>query len=464
VSDSSKGRRTPWRDNIEAMTVAVIMAVVLKYFIVEAYKIPTGSMQPTLMGNEETGIFDRILVDKLSYHFRDPLRWEVAVFKYPLDRSKNFVKRIVGMPGEMLRILHGDLWTRLDENSPWKILRRPRAVQREMWKALDLTEDGEGSLWSVENQTRGSWSFAAHEIQARGDGRARFGGPGSIMDQYNHGYPRKMQGKILVRPNTGRNAVGDLRVEGEVRAQPGCRLVAVELEEGARRYSLELPGPAAASDARPRLAWIDGQSAGSPTHEVFGEPYRLRANTWVRFGGQNLDDELSLDVGGEVVCSMDIDPSADQRSAAFLRVEGEGADFRELQAERDVYYTEARLSEATIAPGHYFMMGDNTQDSSDSREWTLAVLKWSGPGSEGQPVRGNNRYGENPVTQNTFEDPMTWFRDEWGELHTFPSATSEVLEPIQAPLVPRELITGRALLVFWPISPGLRLWRLKWVH
>ena len=90
-------RHTPWRDNIEAMTVAIIMAVVLKYFIVEAYKIPTGSMQPTLMGQPfdqnrdgrvDGGVFDRILVDKLSYHFRDPERWEIAVFRYPLEELR----------------------------------------------------------------------------------------------------------------------------------------------------------------------------------------------------------------------------------------------------------------------------------------------------------------------------------------------------------------------------------------
>ena len=87
-----------WRDNIEAGTMAIILAVMFKYFLVEAYKIPTGSMQPTLLGNEDTGIFDRIIVDKLSYHFRDPERFEVVVFRYPLDRSKNFIKRICGMP------------------------------------------------------------------------------------------------------------------------------------------------------------------------------------------------------------------------------------------------------------------------------------------------------------------------------------------------------------------------------
>ena len=87
--------------------MAVVMALLLKFFIVEAYKIPTGSMQPTLIGDERSGIKDRILVDKLSYVLREPRRWEVAVFRYPLDRSKNFVKRIVGLPGDRIRIQEG---------------------------------------------------------------------------------------------------------------------------------------------------------------------------------------------------------------------------------------------------------------------------------------------------------------------------------------------------------------------
>ena len=45
--------RAPWRDNLEAMTMAIVMALVLKIFVVEAYKIPTGSMQPTLIGDEK---------------------------------------------------------------------------------------------------------------------------------------------------------------------------------------------------------------------------------------------------------------------------------------------------------------------------------------------------------------------------------------------------------------------------
>jgi signal peptidase I len=60
--------------------MAVAMALFLKHFVVEAYKIPTGSMQPTLIGDEAADVKDRILVDKVSYALGDPERWDVAVF------------------------------------------------------------------------------------------------------------------------------------------------------------------------------------------------------------------------------------------------------------------------------------------------------------------------------------------------------------------------------------------------
>ncbi|MCX8266445.1 MAG: S26 family signal peptidase, partial [Planctomycetota bacterium] len=76
----------PFRENIEVVLFAIIMAMGLKVFAIEAYQIPTGSMQPTLMGTElldpatkrpDGRLNDRVLVDKISYFFRDPQRWEV---------------------------------------------------------------------------------------------------------------------------------------------------------------------------------------------------------------------------------------------------------------------------------------------------------------------------------------------------------------------------------------------------
>ena len=68
-----------WRENLEALTMAIVVALLFKYFVLEISKIPSGSMQPTLMGNPETGVFDRTLVDKLSLRFRDPERFEIEI-------------------------------------------------------------------------------------------------------------------------------------------------------------------------------------------------------------------------------------------------------------------------------------------------------------------------------------------------------------------------------------------------
>jgi hypothetical protein len=281
-----------------------------------------------------------------------------------------------------------------------------------------------------------------------------------------------------MNPNPGTHPVGDLRVEGDVTALAGCRAVVVELREGARRYRFELPGPAAPEGSGPRIA-VEGPSTNGGqggTASRPAEPWRLEAGEQVSFGAQNMDDLLSLEVDGEVVAELEIDPAEDQTATITLRVEGEGADFEDLEACRDIHYTEsvAGSSEFAIPADSYVMLGDNTQDSSDSREWQFVHYRW--PASDGF-VRGNFRaQNENPQTVvGGAEGPRVFFRDEWGELHTFLAREAQ-LGPSRelAPFVPRHLVTGRALIVFWPLTalwpPNWFddatpvVWRLKWIR
>jgi signal peptidase I len=461
--------RRPWRDNIEAVTMAIVMAVMLKYFIVEAYKIPTGSMQPTLMGNDETGIFDRIIVDKLSYHFRDPERFEVVVFKYPLDRSKNFIKRLCGMPGEWLKIESGDLWTRKDGNDPWTIVRRPPSVQREVWKRID-PDDPRFSRWKTDSAR---WTSRTRGVvEARGDGSARVpNDDGSVIDNYRDGYPGRL-GTLFHRTPPGGHAVGDLRLECTVEALPGCKLVTIELREGTRRYEFELPGPAASDDARPAIR-TEGvptfRDAKLPSEIVATHPWKLGAGKSTRFAAQNMDDMLELDLSGEKLLALEIPSAPDQASSFTLRQEGEGADFDGLQTFRDIYYTTemVKVTQFKIPENCYVMLGDNTQDSSDSREWQLGKYT-----VDGQVIRGNWR-PHDPNAANPAQIPgeaegmRMFFRDEWGELHTFFPKPGSGPEFEQAPFVPRNLIVGRAVIVFWPLwpfVPDLEMSRIKFVH
>lgn len=455
-----EGRSHPWRDNIEAVTMAIVMAVLLKYFIVEAYKIPTGSMQPTLMGNDDTGIYDRILVDKFSYHYRDPDRFEVAVFKYPLDRSKNFIKRICGMPGEELKIANGDLLTRQAESEPWRILRRPRSVQGETWKRIG-TEEG----WKLESA---GWSLEEDVLRAPGEGSARFPRSGaSVMDNYDDGYPPQVAAKFHRRgASSGQHPVGDLRVELRAEAQEDCEAVELVLREGNRRYTMRFPGPAAPDDARPSIRVED--PLGTTTAGVQGaEPWRLEAGDRLPIAAQNIDDVLELDIDGEPVLELSIPAATDQRSAVVVSTVGGGAVLSDVEVFRDIYYTTetAIRSEWKIPEGHYVMLGDNTQDSEDSRAWQLAGFRVVSGDNAGAVLRGNSRNQENPrfVTGRP-RGTEVFFADTFGERHEFLRAEVERLSPEPAPLVARELITGRALLVFWPLVPSLGVYRLKWIH
>ena len=121
----------PIRLNLEAFGVAILAAVLLKWFCIEAYQIPTSSMQPTLMGSSEAAVYDRILVDKILPTIREPKRWDITVFQYPLQKNQLYVKRICGMPNDRLHIAGGNL--HLVEESggkrEYRVLRKPPAMR-----------------------------------------------------------------------------------------------------------------------------------------------------------------------------------------------------------------------------------------------------------------------------------------------------------------------------------------------
>ena len=85
--------------------------MVVKAFVVDASVVCTRSMEPTIVGREKGG--DVVLVDKAAYRFTDPARYDVVFFRYANNREVTYLKRVVGLPGEQVALLGGDLW-RLD--------------------------------------------------------------------------------------------------------------------------------------------------------------------------------------------------------------------------------------------------------------------------------------------------------------------------------------------------------------
>ena len=103
-------QKSKFREYVEAIILAIVIALFIRTFVIQAYKIPSGSMKPTLQ------IGDHILVSKFNYGIKLPFlrttlipvgapqRGDIVVFIYPEDRSKDFIKRLIGLPGDTIEI------------------------------------------------------------------------------------------------------------------------------------------------------------------------------------------------------------------------------------------------------------------------------------------------------------------------------------------------------------------------
>ncbi len=171
----SRDRATEVANTFEWLITAFILAFVFRAFVMEAFRIPTGSMADTLRGAhfrlccrqcgykyehgyvsrndsippgriplprtrcpscgyyensrraEMVANGDRILVLKCIYQFIEPKRWDVIVFKNPTDPTINYIKRLIGLPGEQVQIIDGDIYIN------GQICHKPPKVQNELW-------------------------------------------------------------------------------------------------------------------------------------------------------------------------------------------------------------------------------------------------------------------------------------------------------------------------------------------
>ncbi len=104
-------KKSVYREYFESIIFALIIALIVRTFVVQAFKIPSGSMENTL------AIGDYILVNKFIYGIeipftgrhlfplRNPRRGDIAVFEYPEDPSRDFVKRVIGLPGDRIQVI-----------------------------------------------------------------------------------------------------------------------------------------------------------------------------------------------------------------------------------------------------------------------------------------------------------------------------------------------------------------------
>ena len=115
LPETKPKRKGVIREYAEAIVIAVVLALFIRTFVVQAFKIPSGSMKPTLL------VGDHILVNKFLYGIKIPFtdnylislsrpkRGDVIVFKYPLDTKKDYIKRVVGLPGDRIEFSNKEL-------------------------------------------------------------------------------------------------------------------------------------------------------------------------------------------------------------------------------------------------------------------------------------------------------------------------------------------------------------------
>ena len=111
--DIKKGKKSMIRELLETVISAGVIAFIIITFIGQVTVVRGASMEPTLHNNE------RLIANKISYRFESPKRSEILIFKPPLEIKRNYIKRIIGIPGDKIEIIKGEIYlndNKLEEN------------------------------------------------------------------------------------------------------------------------------------------------------------------------------------------------------------------------------------------------------------------------------------------------------------------------------------------------------------
>ena len=287
-------------------------------------KVGPGSDHPTYSG-------DRILVSKFTYEFSEPNRWDVAVFKYPGEAQLNYIKRLVGLPHEQLRIWHGDLYVRSKsepEQIPLRAADKLRAMAQLVydndyiddnmtkagwplrWQPLPGANASDKTSWTSAHGGRSfstsaasketQWLRYRHFVPGLNDWESLQNGrlpeghtprPRLITDFYAYNTAID-QGHSLEQARTlGLHWVGDLMLECELDSSDGQGTAHLDLVEGGRHFRCAID----LTSGRAKLT-IDGvpdyvrtaatEVSGTGAHQVIFA---------------NIDDQLLLWVDGDPV-------------------------------------------------------------------------------------------------------------------------------------------------------------------
>ncbi len=525
------------RDTVEAIVVALILALVVRGFEAQAFVIPTGSMAPTLMGRHKelscpqcgfvytvnaseevdgrsyprqvfSGICtncryqarglskspsfkgDRILVMMFPYDLpflpgaSPPERWDVVVFRYPEEPEVSYIKRLVGLPGETVRIHHGDVYIKRPGSDVFRLERkplwhqsatqmtvyddrhRPRALadqpawqrwqsQTPGWQVADpavgryRAEATPGDQW-VELRYRHlvpdpeQWDAVLHDRPLPRDPRSSL-----ITDFYSYNTNLTSDGSDLMDQPHGEKEtawmqphwVGDLTLSASLEVASASGEVRFELIKGGVPHQCVID-----------LATGTGRFLrGAETLLEHQTPIKGPGRYQVEFA--NVDDRMTLIVNGRPVVQTGAEydrgeempiPTAADLSPAGIAVRNGSVTVSDLVLKRDIYYTQypGQIDYLSVFGERY---PRNAVELLDFLSDPAQFPRLDGVRSHDYEL-GEDRFmmlGDNSPRS---KDSRGWDSSDraWGP------SNRESWE------VPRNLLTGKAFYVYWP--HGVPFW------
>jgi signal peptidase I len=426
-------------DTLQTVLTGLVLAFIFRAFFVEAFIIPTGSMAEGLHGahgtctcpacgyeyhhglpapevfcpnchlrlrlaqNPATKAGDRILVHKWPYllgGFFRPQRWDVIVFRNPADPEESYIKRVVGLPGETVEIVDGDVFI------DGRIVRKTPAAQKALWFVVFDQNSFPGAgypavggpRWVAEPSDDAVWTgLTSRVLRCRATlcQQSRSGGdlteavlrfePSDLryfQDVYGYNRGPSVQSAPLV---------GDVRLLAEITVR-SCegRQNGGQAESGCCRFALERDGYrfCAELDCSGRARLLMTPRTGQAMVVATATVPRLRSGRPYAVEMAHLDYRVYFKVDGRELLTTTDECYAprlaelrsfrrEQPVGLEIAVAGLDLELRGLRVERDVYYTYRPAYTQRAYAGHqfvlgrdeYFVLGDNSPDSRDSREW-----------------------------------------------------------------------------------------------